>query len=71
MKKRKKLYEALELSKIIYDDKKSFHENIVNYLINKSLLNILEKEIKYNYITVYHIDSFYRDNSNDKYELCK
>lgn len=46
MKRRKNLYEALELSKIIYDDNKSFCENMVNYLVNKSLLNILKKKLK-------------------------
>lgn len=71
MKRRKNLYEALELSKIIYGNNKSFYENMVNYLVNKSLLNILKKDTEYDTITVYHIESFYRDNSNDKYELCK
>lgn len=71
MKRRKNLYEALELSKIICDSNKSFYENMVNYLVNKSLLNILKKDTEYDTIIVYHIDSFYRDNSNDKYELCK
>ncbi len=69
MTKKDKLYSHLELSKNIFDNSKSFYENIINYLIIQSLSNILERNKNYDTITVYHIDSFYRDNSNDKYEL--
>lgn len=60
MTKKNNLYKSIELSKNIFDYSKSFYENLINYLIFTKL--------SYS-ITVYHMDSFYRDNSNDKYEL--
>ena len=72
---RDKLYKNIEASKIDIDyrDLENTYKNIITILINSSISNsinnIIHKDKKYDIITVYHIDSFYRDNSKDKYEL--
>lgn len=72
---RDKLYKNIEASKIDidYGNLENTYKNIINILINNtinsSINNIIQKDKKYDIITVYHIDSFYRDNSKDKYEL--
>jgi len=70
-----KLYKNIEASKIDIDASniENIYQNIISILINNSINNIINKKQNKNYdlITVYHIDSLYRDNSKDKYELCK
>lgn len=68
-----KLYKNIEASKIDIDvsNIENTYQNIVSILINSSIDNIINKKQNKNYdiITVYHMDSFYRDSSKDKYEL--
>lgn len=40
-----------------------------NRLIQKQLSVSLFENLPYERVTVYHIETFYRDNTNDKYEL--
>ena len=66
-----KLYKNIEASKIDIDvsNIENTYQNIVSILINNSINNIINKKLNkyYDPITVYHMDSFYRDNSNDKF----
>jgi hypothetical protein len=66
-----RLYKNIEASKIDidYGNLENTYQNIVSILINNSIDNIINKKLNKNYdpITVYHMDSFYRDNSNDKF----
>ena len=68
-----KLYKNIEASKIDIDSSniENIYQNIISILINNSIDNIINKKLNRNndLITVYHIDSLYRDNSKDKYEL--
>jgi hypothetical protein len=70
-----RLYKNIEASKIDIDASniENIYQNIISILINNSINNIITKKQNKNYdlITVYHIDSLYRDNSKDKYELSK
>jgi hypothetical protein len=70
-----RLYKNIEASKIDIDASniENIYQNIISILINNSINNIINKKQNKNYylITVYHIDSLYRDNSKDKYELSK
>jgi hypothetical protein len=73
MKFKDKLYKNIEASKINIDASniENTYQNIVSILISNSIDNILNNKQNKNYypITVYHMDSLYRDNSKDKYEL--
>jgi hypothetical protein len=40
-----------------------------NRLIQKQLSVALFENFPYERVTVYHIETFYRDNTNDKHEL--
>lgn len=40
-----------------------------NRLIQKQLSMSLCENLPFERVTVYHIESFYRDNANDKHEL--
>lgn len=40
-----------------------------NRLIQKQLSVALFENLPFERVTLYHIESFYRDNANDKYEL--
>jgi hypothetical protein len=75
MKFKDKLYKNIEASKINIDASniENTYQNIVSILISNSIDNILNNKQNKNYypITVYHMDSLYRDNSKDKYELSK
>ena len=66
-----RLYKNIEASKIVIyaSNIENTYQNIVSILINSSIDNIINKKQNKNYdpITVYHMDSFYRDNSNDKF----
>lgn len=68
-----RLYKNIEASKIDidYGNLKNTYQNIISILINNSIDNIINKIPNKNYdsITVYHMDSFYRNSSKDKYEL--
>lgn len=70
-----RLYKNIEASKIDidYGNLKNTYQNIVSILINSSIDNIINKKQNKNYdpITVYHMDSSYRDNSNDKFTFIK
>jgi hypothetical protein len=65
---KQRLNNSIEASKI-----KINNENIqeTNRLIKRQLSSgaISLEKLPYDRITVYHIESFYRDNGNDKYEL--
>jgi hypothetical protein len=67
---RTKLNNSIKASKIDIDN-----ENI-NLIKNKmirqlSQKNLLLYDVYNNKITIYHMDSLYRDNTNDKYELSR
>jgi hypothetical protein len=40
-----------------------------NRLIQKQLSVALFENLPFERVTLYHIETFYRDNTNDKYEL--
>ena len=40
-----------------------------NRLMQRQLSTDLSGNLPYDRVSVYHIESFYRDNTNDKYEL--
>ena len=65
---RNKLYNSIVASKINidFDNIDVSCKNITKQL---SSTNLLVPYNNNNTITVYHMDSLYRDNSNDKYEL--
>jgi hypothetical protein len=64
---RKKLQNSIIASKINIDyrDINTTKKQIENQLSQKEIYNISELQD----ITVYHMDSLYRDNENDKYEF--
>jgi hypothetical protein len=64
---RKKLQNSIMASKINIDyiDINTTKKQIENQLSQKEIYNISELQD----ITVYHMDSLYRDNENDKYEF--
>ena len=55
---RTKLQNSMSASKLLFDNPSE----------NMSYQNM--KQIIYNSGFVYHMESLYRDNANDKYELC-
>jgi len=61
---KQRLNNSIEASKI-----KINNENIqeTNRLIQKQLSVDVCENLTFNRISVYHIESFYRDNRNDKY----
>lgn len=63
-----KLYNSIIASKINIDFSNidASCKNITKQLSSNNLLLPYNNK---NYTTVYHMDSLYRDNSNDKYEL--
>lgn len=63
-KLQQKLKNCIEASKIEINN-----ENIqeTNRLIQKQLSADVCENLAFNRVTVYHIESFYRDNANDKY----
>ena len=63
-----KLYNSIIASKINIDfgNIDASCKNITKQLSSNNLLLPYNNK---NYTTVYHMDSLYRDNSNDKYEL--
>jgi hypothetical protein len=62
---RNKLYNSIIASKISIDFNNidASCKNITKQLSSTNLI------IPYNYPSIYHMESLYRDNSNDKYEL--
>jgi hypothetical protein len=66
---RTKIQNSIIASKINIDyiNINSTKKQIEKQLSQKELL--LYKKIEYPELTVYHMDSFYRDNANDKYDL--
>ena len=67
-KLKQKLNNYIEASKIEINN-----ENIqeTNRLIQKQLSADVCENLPFNRVSVYHIESFYRDNVNDKFELRK
>ena len=61
---KQKLNNSIEASKIEINN-----ENIqeTNRLIKKQLSVDVCENLHFDIVTVYHIESFYRDNTNDKY----
>ena len=65
-KLKQKLNNYIEASKIEINN-----EDIqqTNRLMQKQLSTDVCENLPYNRVSVYHIESFYRDNTNDKFEL--
>jgi hypothetical protein len=65
-KLKQKLKNYIEASKIEINN-----ENIqeTNILIQRQLSSTAFENLPFDRISVYHIESFYRDNSNDKFGL--
>ena len=65
-KVKQRLNNSIEASKIEINN-----ENIqeTNRLIQKQLSADVCENLTFNRISVYHIESFYRDNTNDKFRL--
>lgn len=65
-KMKQRLNNFIEASKIEINN-----EDIqeTNHLIQKQLSVSLFENLPFERVTVYHIESFYRDNANDKHEL--
>ena len=63
---KQRLNNSIEASKIEINN-----ENIqeTNRLIKKRLSADACENLPFDRVTVYHIESFYRDNMNDKYEF--
>ena len=63
---KQRLNNSIEASKIEINN-----ENIqeTNRLIQKQLSADVCENLTFNRVSVYHIESFYRDNVNDKFEL--
>lgn len=64
-KVKQRLHNNIEASKIEIYSKKSEE---IYYLILEKLCTKNKSEKEMDTITVYHMDSFYRDNTYDKYE---
>jgi len=64
-KVKQKLRNSIEASKIEIYSKKSEE---IYYLILEKLCTKIKSEKEIDTITVYHMESFYRDNTYDKYE---
>ena len=66
---RRNLQNSIIASKIIidYTDITCSKKQIEKQLSQKEL--IINKKIEYTEYTIYHMESLYRDNTNDKYEL--
>ena len=65
-KLKQKLINSIEDSKI---EIKNEDIQVTNRLIKKQLSIDVCENLSFNRVTVYHIESFYRDNINDKFEL--
>ena len=65
-KLKQRLHNSIEASKIEINN-----ENIqeTNILIQRQLSVDAFENLPFDRVTVYHIESFYRDNTNDKYGL--
>jgi len=68
---RTKIQNSIMASKINIDyrDITSTKKQIEKQLSQKKLL--VYTKIEYPELTIYHMDSLYRDNTNDKYDLIK
>jgi hypothetical protein len=68
---RTKIQNSIVASKINIDyrDMTSTKKQIERQLSQKELP--LYKKIEYPELTIYHMESLYRDNTNDKYDLIK
>jgi hypothetical protein len=66
---RRNLQNSIIASKIIidYTDITCSKKQIEKQLSQKEL--IINKKIEYTESTIYHMESLYRDNTNDKYEV--
>ena len=65
-KVKQRLVNSIEASKIEINNE-DIQQTI--RLIKKQLSTDLCENLPYDRVSVYHIESFYRDNTNDKYEL--
>uniref|UniRef100_A0A6C0KRT0 Uncharacterized protein n=1 Tax=viral metagenome TaxID=1070528 RepID=A0A6C0KRT0_9ZZZZ len=65
-KLKQKLINSIEASKI---EIKNEDIQETNRLIKKQLSIATFENLQFARVTVYHIESFYRDNMNDKFEL--
>jgi hypothetical protein len=66
---KRRLNNSIEASKIEINNENNENIEETNRLIQKQLSVGAFENLPFNRVTVYHIESFYRDNTNDKFEL--